>query len=397
MFCEKCGSKLDNDAVFCEKCGFRIGAPLTAQPGEQQAPYGTPDTDFINIAAAPDGAEYSPGPVQYNPPAGGPEISKKSGISAVKAVVIGICSLVFLSAAVPFTVGFFHSFNTDSGSHEENYRYYDDDQDTDNFADYSDDAYLFNPDNQIERQVIWESNGVTVTASELSHPYQFSSTASLELIIENKSGKDIILESSHDTVSLNDYDIPAFLYQEVEAGKTASASLTIQLDEAETAGIYNVNRIALELGLLNTTTYDTIASSGTIVIDTLNNNTDDSYDFAEPVYEQNELKVSFAGIQDSEFNDDKNVIVVLENKTDRLLKLEGSKISVNDCDSGSFLFTDVRPGQKAVQKIIIQSDKLDKYGIDEIEKLEMNISGYDENSREYKPVFTTDKIIIETE
>ena len=29
MFCEKCGAKLEDDALFCTKCGAKVGAGVT--------------------------------------------------------------------------------------------------------------------------------------------------------------------------------------------------------------------------------------------------------------------------------------------------------------------------------------------------------------------------------
>jgi hypothetical protein len=113
-----------------------------------------------------------------------------------------------------------------------------------------------------ENQVLWESDGITVTLTGIDEDGLLGTE--LSMIVENTTDKNITVSS--ESVDVNGFTVTDSFYAEVSAGKKAAETLDIFDSELKDAGIENIETVEITLKAYDSDTFDDIAKSDTITI-----------------------------------------------------------------------------------------------------------------------------------
>lgn len=400
MYCEKCGKFLENDDRFCSSCGkqnpdYPAQSAGTAQqdypyqngqpeinPGYQGYQTAQPYQNNINYQTAQPEAEV--GFTENNSPVyNGTDICRTiRRINFKAAVIVFGTAFLGIAAAIGAAVS--------RGTHDETPR--EPEIDPPAYAqDYNGECY-FNPANQIDEQVLWETENVKITAKQFTHDGEYDSYADLELLIENKTDKEFTLTESN--TSVNEYMFESSLYEVIPAGKTLSASMAFRIKELEELGIDNINEIQTSF-ILKDKEYEEIDRSDNIVMKTRNSEKDELIE-GVGIYDREGVKIEYFGIDKNE--DDYSIKVLVTNNTGTDMDFSAENVSVNDCVIDyvfSYPGLSVSAGKRQFSRICIDNDKLDKYGIDtlDIEKVEFSLKGTPFDS--YEKIFDSDMIEID--
>lgn len=238
----------------------------------------------------------------------------------------------------------------------------------------------------IEEQVLFETNGIKVTAKEITNGFL---GPELKILVENASDKDITLEL--DDIAVNDYMVTAFLYEEVAAGKKSNTSFSIYSSTLKDAGITNIGKLDLYFYIIEQSTYNRIYESDGIELKTsLCDKMDDKLDISgEEMVNQDGIRIVGKGLsKDSIFGS--GVVLYIENNSNRNITVSSDNLSVNGYMITSFLHRPLRPNKKAVDTIILSSSDMEENGIEQIDELSLVLEVYDSDT--YSTIFKTNEL-----
>lgn len=109
--------------------------------------------------------------------------------------------------------------------------------------------------------IIFQKAGITVIAKCVSGDL-FGKT--VRLFTKNETGKDVILQA--DNISVNDFTIPAWMYDTIFEGTVRFCELDLWSSGLEENEIENIEAITFTLEVIDPETYGTIAESDEIAI-----------------------------------------------------------------------------------------------------------------------------------
>lgn len=242
----------------------------------------------------------------------------------------------------------------------------------------------------IDEQVLWEVDGVKITATGLETDTFWG--AEVKLLIENDSDKDVGIGS--EVVIVNDYMITDLFSSEVSAGKKANESITLFSREFKAAGIDNIGKIELYLYTYDPNTYDTLKESECITIKTSDyDNMDTEAEITGTIlFDQDGIKVTAQYVDENSFWG-KAVVMLVENNTDKIINVNSNNVSVNGFMMTDFYYAEVYPHKKSVDEMEFFNSELEENGIETIEEIELTIEIYDED---YNDIAQSEKKVIYT-
>ncbi|MGN0633337.1 MAG: zinc ribbon domain-containing protein [Oscillospiraceae bacterium] len=350
MFCPNCGKEYDKG--FCPNCGYNPDAQQTVQQSQQPQYYQQPNVmpnQFVQ-----------------------PKKKKKSGCLIAVIVVVVILIIIGVGASgsdkEDSSKKDIASVKTESGEKSGKSV-----KSTEKKDDKSDSAFT------IEEQVIWEVNGVTITATGINEDSIWGTE--INLLVENNSDKDIGIGT--DAVIVNDYMINDLTSITVSAGKKANDSVTLFSSELKAAGIDHIGQIELYLHTFDPDTYMTGESSGCITIQTSdysNMDTENSID-GSVLYDDNGVKIVAQYVDEESFWGSA-VLLYIENNSDKNIIVQSGDVSVNGFMVDSLMSDTVYAGKKCLSDITLFQSSLDENGITEIESIETSLKIMDENYNE---------------
>lgn len=224
-----------------------------------------------------------------------------------------------------------------------------------------------NPAPTIEEQVLWEVDGVTITATGIKED-SFWGTE-LNVLIENNSDKDICV--SADAIIINDYMMDGIMSATVTAGNKANDSITLFSSELEAAGIDNIGKIELYLYTYDPETYSrehtsnciTVSMSGVDSVDT------ESDIGGTTLYDEGGVKIVGQYVDENSFWGS-SVLLYIENNTDQDIHIGIDDLAVNGFMMSSIMAQDVYAGKKAITDITLFESELQENNIESIENVE---------------------------
>ena len=303
-----------------------------------------------------------------------------AGIGVIFAVVTGI---IMASNALAGQLGLDHDPSP---------------RDLNNRGDYVPTEYTFNPMNNLkEPGVIWETDNVKISTMNIIHDSSFSSSAKLQLQIENKTAQDIRIGA--DNILINGYDTNDYLSQSVSAGSTATGDVYIDLDTLEKLNIENINTIDIWFEVEDKS-WDTIETSDKITIETRNTADNEPYVPDVILYEEDGIVIGYHGMEYYDrYSNDINFEFYYENNTDIPICFKTSSFGINGesvkgYDDRPILY----PGTGGIFKTRVKEEELKKIKadyIEDIDKIVISVDGTEEyNFTEH--VFTTDPLVVTT-
>lgn len=324
MFCQNCGTDLENGVRFCRNCGFKIAQGPA--PGRQQA-----RQEFINVQAQGRKA-------------------KSSGKGGLVALWIILVLIVFICATGGIAYWLLIGKDMDSGNEK-----------------------LYGGA-KIKKQEIWNEDGLKVEATgfyidegigELTGGYRMENGIKLE--IDNGTGKDLTLSCV--SLAVNGAAVQGYLDAHVGPGEKGKAILKMDNFSLYNMQISTVGEIKAELSAKDSGTE--VYNSGIIRIVTNKNGAYDVPDYrygGNPVFSESGISVKTMGYTEVPgLAINYAVIFQVENSTGRSVRLDFTDLNLN---GRSFDYTGsavIQAGTKGTMYVSAPFDDLN-----EIEKREGN-------------------------
>ena len=242
----------------------------------------------------------------------------------------------------------------------------------------------------IEETVIFEYNGIKVTAKEITEDWL---GPELKVLIENDTDENISV--SLDEIAVNDYMVSAWLYEDVAAGKKSNATFEIWSSTLSNAGISNIGKIDFYFRVINSDNYNTIYESKEIELKTSLYDEIDSEanDVGTELLNQNGIRIVGKGVNDSLWG--QGVLLYIENNSDKNIIVSTDNLSVNGYMVNGYLYSTVMSNKKAIETVILSSTDLEDNDIESIEDLALSFDII--NADTWMNIFSSDEITVNIE
>lgn len=269
------------------------------------------------------------------------------------------------------------SASTDTGLSEMN--------DAENTSTDTDNAKKSAP--TIEEQVLFERNGITITAKK----YVVDSIwgDGIKLLIENNSDKTITV--SCNALIVNNYMISDLFVAEVSPGKKSNETLTLSSSGLKTAGIETVGLVEVYFHIYDSESYDTIVNTDCITIKTsafadIKNEPEIS---GTELYHADGIRIIGKTVDENSILGT-SILLYCENNTEKDIHISVEEVSVNGFMIDSYFYATVYSGKMAWDDITIFSSDLEENDISVIEEVELKFHIYDADS--YNTIADSDYI-----
>lgn len=240
-------------------------------------------------------------------------------------------------------------------------------------------------------QVIYDDNDIKITYKGFSQAGLFKS-ASFDFLIENNSDNDLTVRS--EDVSVNDYSVSNFLYEEVAAGKKSNSGVDIYSSVLEENNIESIDKVEFTLDFIDPESYKSQFKSDKIVI-TLNENAEQSDPTKDGklIHEADGVSVYYMENTGGSWISDDGLKFFIKNDTDKNVVVSSEDVSINDFSMKyTSLYAEVEAGKKTNDVMDLYSSELEENGIDKVEKVEFKLKCYDRDS--FDDIWNTDPITI---
>ena len=241
----------------------------------------------------------------------------------------------------------------------------------------------------IEETVILDKEDVKVTAKSIS--YDSRGEINIKLLIENNSDENITLQTRNFTI--NDLLVDEYLSVDVAAGKKANDVITIFEEDLKKSNIETIKDIEFDMYAFETKSYDDLFEENGIKLTTDAKKYKQSYDVdGELIVDEEDVKIYYLNTKSDKDLGGINVNIFVENNTDKQITITAEDVSVNGFMIDPVFIIDIPAGKKAYDALYFYDDELEKNDIDKIKELELKFVA--ETSKNYKELFTTDKLTI---
>ena len=239
----------------------------------------------------------------------------------------------------------------------------------------------------IEEQVLFEQDGIKITATEYVTDSIWGE--GIKLLLENNSDKTVGIGC--ETLIVNDYMIDNLFTTTVAAGKKDNETLDLYSSELEAAGIENVGQIEIKFYLYDAETYMTTYTADMVTIQTSAYDEMDitPEDAGQELYNENGVRIVGKYVDEysiwgsaillyMEINSGKNIIVSCD------------ELSVNGYMITSLLYSTINDGKMIIDDIALLSSDLEENGIENIEEVVLVFDILDAES--YSTITSSDPI-----
>ncbi len=228
----------------------------------------------------------------------------------------------------------------------------------------------------IEEQVLWDVDGVKITATGLDEDSIWGTQ--VKVLVENNSDKDIGI--STDAVIVNDFMISDLTSMTVTAGNKSNENITLFSTGLNAAGIENIGKIEMYMHTFDPESYQTIDKSDCITISTSDADKADSTANIDgtTLYEKDGIKIVGQYVDENSFWGSA-VLVYIENNSDKNIIVQTDDIAVNGYMITGIMSSTVYSGKKTFDSITLLSSSLEENGITSIDDIETNFKILDEN------------------
>ena len=256
--------------------------------------------------------------------------------------------------------------------------------------DVIDDGYNTAEETTIEEQVLFEHEGVKITATG----YEKDSVLGegINLLIENDGDKTIGVGC--DTLIVNDYMISNLFSETVAAGKKVNKTLDLLSFELEAAGIENVGKIEIEFYLFDADSYITNYTADMVTIQTsafeqMDTTADDA---GQELYNEDGIRIVGKYVDENSFWGSA-VLLYMENTSGKNVLISCDDLSVNGYMITSILSSKIYDGKKCIDEITLFESDLTENGIESIDEIELVFNIIDPDT--YLTLKTTDPITFQ--
>lgn len=228
----------------------------------------------------------------------------------------------------------------------------------------------------IEEQVLFEKDGLKVTATEYVVDSFWGD--GIKLLIENNGASDIGIGCT--ALIVNDYMISDLFSTTVAAGKKANETLYLSNSGLQAAGIENVGKVEVYFHTFDSDSYMTISDIGYVTIQTSEFDSMDSTpnDEGQELYNENGIRIVGKYVDENSFWG-AAVLLYIENNSGKNRIIQCDDMSINGFMITPFFSSTVYDGKKAIDEITLMSSDLEENGITSIEDIELKFNIMDED------------------
>lgn len=228
----------------------------------------------------------------------------------------------------------------------------------------------------IEKQVLWDQDGITITATGLDFTNSMWGPG-IKLLIENNTEKNLCVQPRN--VSVNGYMVDYAMSADVAPGKKANDSLIIENSSISECNIEDIAYIDFSFHIFNNDSWDDFIDTDMIHIETSSMGSySQVYDVSgEIVYNNNGIKIVSKWISENESYMETSLILYIENKTEDFITVQARYVSVNGFMIEPTFSCDITPGNRAIDGMRFSNSDLEENQIESIDEIELSFHIYD--------------------
>ncbi len=231
------------------------------------------------------------------------------------------------------------------------------------------------PEITIEEAVLYDENGIKITAKSFSTKSLFG--PAVKLLIENNTEKSITVQARNESV--NGYMVESMLSCDVAAGKKANDELVFMESDLKQAGITTIADMEFSFYFYDSASWTDSFESDLVTIKTsaaegFTYTFDDS---GHKVYDENGIEIVVKGLAKDDSWIGPQIVVYISNNSNKNFTVQARDVSINGFMVDSFFSTDVRIGKHAIDTITFMSSNLEENEIETIEEVELSFHVYD--------------------
>lgn len=245
-------------------------------------------------------------------------------------------------------------------------------EDTDPTADTTDEATVTEEsstsDITIDEQVLFEQDGLKVTATEYVTDSVFGD--GIKLLIENNGSTDVGLGCN--ALIVNDYMISDLFSSTVAAGKKDYETLSLSSSGLKAAGIENVGQIEIYFHTFDADSYMTISDIDCVTIKTSAYDIMDSTpnDSGQEIYNSDGIRIVGKYVDENSFWG-AAVLLYIENNSGKNKVIQCDDMSINGFMVTPYFSSTVYDGKKAIDDITLMSTELEENNITSVDDIEL--------------------------
>lgn len=226
----------------------------------------------------------------------------------------------------------------------------------------------------IEEQVLFEKDGIVITAKEYVTDRIWGD--GIKLLIENNSDKSVTVGCN--ALIVNNYMISDLFVSGVAAGKKANEIMYLSNTELEAAGIESVGQIEAYFYVYDSDTYETLFDTECVTIQTSEYENMDTVadDTGVELYNTDGIRIVGKTVDENSFWGTA-ILLYCENNSGKNIVISVDEMSINGFMMNPLFTTTVYDGKMALEDITIFSEDLVANGIEAIEDVELKFHIYD--------------------
>lgn len=243
----------------------------------------------------------------------------------------------------------------------------------------------------IEQQVVYDADGIVITAVEYTHD-DFWNSDGIKFLIENNTQQNITVGVK--ALIVNGFMVTDLFAADVASGTKKNETMNLLSNELDAAGITTVGEIEIYFHIYDSDTWKDIADPDRVVIQTSNYSTmDTEADTSGSVlYDEGGIKIIGKYVDENSFWG-KSVVLYIENNTEKNVIIQADNLSINGYSLTSLFSSTVYAGRKAVDDITLLSSELEENSITSVDEVTLKFDIMDEK---FSTIKKTEAITFKT-
>lgn len=229
----------------------------------------------------------------------------------------------------------------------------------------------------IEEQVLFEQDGIVVTAKEYVTDSIWGD--GIKLLIENNSEKTVTIGCN--ALIVNNYMITDLFVSEVAAGKKSNEVMYLSSAELKAAGVETVGQIEIYFHAFDSESFDTLFDTDCVTIQTSEfaNMDTTPADAGMELYNTDGIRIVGKTVDENSFWGTA-ILLFCENTSGKNVGISVEEMSINGFMMSPLFTTTIYDGKMSISDITIFSSELEENGIESIEEVELKFHIYDADS-----------------
>lgn len=221
----------------------------------------------------------------------------------------------------------------------------------------------------VKEQVLFEHNGVAITAIKFVTDDAMGD--GIELLIENDS--DVRVQVGCNGLIVNDYTTGSLFNAIVSPGEKVHKVMYLYNQKIKAAGIRNVGQIEVYFFVLDTETNKEPYETDSIIIKTSKyENMDTKLDNkGTMIYDADGIEIYGQIVKDNSFFGDNAILIYCENNSGKNIRFGITELYINGSKVGNNFAPIVYDGKKSIEPVTIISKDLESNGISSFEEIEV--------------------------